>query len=281
VSTATSHADAGAGVAPAFGSILCGIDGCRPASEAARQAARLAAPAGHVKLLAITWHEGAGPTSRATIATPHLSRALADAEAQVIELGAQAVGVTVEAEDVAHALLARAADHDLLVVGCHCSSRAEGMLLGSNASAALHRARTPVLVARRPPGPSEFPTAILIALSPDGSERAVTEAAVRIARAHHARTAIVAPRDEEAPGSRAAVAAAVEALAAATGEEPLRLPDGDPAHHTIPHAAAEFGASLIVMGSRALTGVHALGSVSERVAHTAPCSVLVMRPRVA
>jgi hypothetical protein len=78
---------------------------------------------------------------------------------------------------VADAILGRAADHDLLVVGCNSSTRTEGMLLGSIASAAVHRAPAPVLVARRPPGPDEFPTAILIA--PDGSEHPVTEAADR------------------------------------------------------------------------------------------------------
>jgi nucleotide-binding universal stress UspA family protein len=33
-----------------------------------------------------------------------------------------------------------------------------------------------------------------------------------------------------------------------------------------------------VLGSRGLRGVYALGSVSERAAHRAGCSVLVIRP---
>ena len=37
------------------------------------------------------------------------------------------------------------------------------------------------------------------------------------------------------------------------------------------------GSGLVVVGSRSRTGVTALTSVSERVAHHAPCSVLVMR----
>ena len=36
-------------------------------------------------------------------------------------------------------------------------------------------------------------------------------------------------------------------------------------------------ADLLVVGSRGLHGVKALGSVSERVAHEARCSVLVVR----
>jgi nucleotide-binding universal stress UspA family protein len=267
-------------VAPAFRSILCGFDGCRPASEAARQAALLAAPNSRLQLLAINWHEGTGPSARATIATQHLSEALAHATDVVRDLGARVEVTTLEARNVANALLERAADHDLLVVGCHCRSRAEGLMIGSTATAALHRASTPVLIARRPPGPDDFPTAILIALYPDGNEQAIAQTAARIARAHHARIGIVSPGEGQIPGSERAVNRAVATIAAATGLEPARLPDGDPAHRTIPRAATDFGASLIVMGSRALTGLRALNSVSERVAHTAPCSVLVMRSRV-
>ena len=36
-------------------------------------------------------------------------------------------------------------------------------------------------------------------------------------------------------------------------------------------------ADLVVVGSRGLHGVRALGSVSERIAHTASCSTLVVR----
>jgi nucleotide-binding universal stress UspA family protein len=38
-------------------------------------------------------------------------------------------------------------------------------------------------------------------------------------------------------------------------------------------------ADLLVVGSRGLRGIRALGSVSERVAHQAPASVLVVRGR--
>ena len=38
------------------------------------------------------------------------------------------------------------------------------------------------------------------------------------------------------------------------------------------------GVDLIVMGARGLKGAKALGSVSERVAHKAASSVLVVRP---
>jgi nucleotide-binding universal stress UspA family protein len=40
---------------------------------------------------------------------------------------------------------------------------------------------------------------------------------------------------------------------------------------------AAAGADLLVVGSRGLHGLRALGSVSERVAHRASCSTLVVR----
>ena len=52
-------------------------------------------------------------------------------------------------------------------------------------------------------------------------------------------------------------------------------------HTAIAEAAEEFGASLVVTGSRGLTGLAALRSVSERVGESAPCSVLVARSAAA
>jgi nucleotide-binding universal stress UspA family protein len=46
-------------------------------------------------------------------------------------------------------------------------------------------------------------------------------------------------------------------------------------------AAATADASLVVMGSRRLDGLRAMGSVSRRVAHQAPCSVLLVPPDTA
>jgi nucleotide-binding universal stress UspA family protein len=49
--------------------------------------------------------------------------------------------------------------------------------------------------------------------------------------------------------------------------------------HPVPAlVAASQEADLLVVASRGLRGVRALGSVSERVAHQAHCSLLVYRP---
>lgn len=54
---------------------------------------------------------------------------------------------------------------------------------------------------------------------------------------------------------------------------------GSPADEIV-RCAAEIGAGIIVMGSRGWGEMHAvlLGSVSERVLHTAHCPVLIARP---
>jgi nucleotide-binding universal stress UspA family protein len=63
-----------------------------------------------------------------------------------------------------------------------------------------------------------------------------------------------------------------------TGAEPVPLTETGPAHERIVAAARSQRASLVVLGSRGLRGIRALGSVSERVVHEAQCSVLIARP---
>ena len=53
-------------------------------------------------------------------------------------------------------------------------------------------------------------------------------------------------------------------------EQPLRAVDS--------LVIASEEADLVVVGSRGLSGIRALGSVGERVAHEAHCPVLVVRP---
>jgi nucleotide-binding universal stress UspA family protein len=71
-------------------------------------------------------------------------------------------------------------------------------------------------------------------------------------------------------------AAATHGISRVTGH--VRM--GGPAS-TIVELASEIGADLIVVGSAQRTGVSRLvfGSVAEKVARTAPCPVLVVRPK--
>jgi len=129
----------------------------------------------------------------------------------------------------------------LVAVGSYGAGRARGIVIGSTATELVHKAPCSVLVARKPlkdfPGP--------IAVGVDGSKEA------------------------------AAADAVAGALAKRFGARLERL-------ENLPHPVsglvdAAVEAELLVVGSRGLHGVRALGSVSERVAHEARCSVLVVR----
>ena len=252
---------------PTFGSIVCGVDDSAPSLEAARQAALL------------TDHDAAlryASISSELESPQDAHRALRRALDVGVRLGAGPTLVAEHAEDPSGRLLELAGGHDLLVVGIGAHSRAAGIALGSTASIAVHRSPVPVLVARRPPDGVEFPARILLASDGTPLSDGATELAARIAARHGSSVFIVAARDGEAPFRQGLAEHAAE-IVAATGIEPEVLDEPGPAHRAVARVAREVNAALIVTGSRGLTGVSALRSVSERIAHAAPCSVLVAR----
>jgi nucleotide-binding universal stress UspA family protein len=169
-----------------------------------------------------------------------------------------------------------AAGQDLLVVGTIGHSRPGGIVVGSAATAAVHRSPVPVLVARRPPAGVEFPKRILVASDGTPMSDAAVELAGRLAARHGASVAIAAAREGEIP-FRLGLAQHAAQIQAATGTEPMVLAEPGPPHRGVAAAARDFNASLVITGSRGLSGASALRSVSERIVHAAPCSVLVLR----
>jgi nucleotide-binding universal stress UspA family protein len=134
----------------------------------------------------------------------------------------------------------------------------------------------PVLIARDPAYGTTFPREIVLATDGSaGSDRA-TDLVVAIASAHDASVTLVrsgACDDEH----RHQMVLQARRVAEATGVEPVwAVPTSRPVV-AICECAEWNRASLIVLGARGVTGVRALGSVSERVAHEAPCSVLIAR----
>ena len=259
-----------------FRSILCGVNGTRGSHEAARQAAVIGGPRAHVCYLAVTYEAGTGATASATLRHAHGEAAAAEARTVARELGAQAEALTLHSASATDVLLRRAADHDLLVLGAGAGSRAAGIILGRTATAAVHRAPGPVLLTRRPPRDAEFPKTILVAADATPQAEQALHLAIALAGMHGAHLAIVAP-EAHGRSDRHALAEEAAAVVAATGIEPVVLDARGPAPVAICSAADQVGASLIALGSRGLTGARALGSVSERVAHEARCSVLVVR----
>jgi nucleotide-binding universal stress UspA family protein len=171
-----------------------------------------------------------------------------------------------------------AAGRDLLVVGRAAHSRFGGIAIGSTASNLAHRARMPLLIATAPPAGVAFPERILVAADGPGHPERAVRAAGLIARSHGSDVTLVRlDWSHRAKGQE--LAAAVRELTA-IGVEPLEIVMGGTPRRQIPALAADERASLVIVGCRGLSGARAIGSTSERVAHQAPCSVLILRPPV-
>ena len=265
---------------PTFASIVCGVDCSRPSLEAARQAALLAGDGASLAYVTVSWELGVGATAVATLSHRHAHDCLHRVRDEARELGVEPRLVDDSAENPARRLLELAAGHDLLVVGISGHSRAGGIMVGSVASAALHRSPVPVLVARRPPEGVEFPARIVLACDGTPVSDAAAEVTARLAARHGASVAVAGARDGDAP-FRHGLAEHAAQIRAATGTEPVDLLPSGPAHSAVASAARDFGASLVVTGSRGLSGIAAVRSASERIAHAAPCSVLVVRSAAA
>ena len=264
------------GIPPPFGRIVCGIDGSRSSPVAVEQAIALSGSSTALVFVCVRETRGAGATRQATIGRERADTALEQAIRGARDAGVDAAAEVIPGHDPRRVLLDEASRSDLLVVASHGESRAGGIALGSTASAAVHRAAVPVLVARRPPEGVEFPQRILVAT--DGSRDAgrAVELTARIGHQHRALVSFLSV-DPGPHGDPAHIAVDAVDLTAALGREPTVLRASGHAHERILEAAASERISLVVVGSRGLSGVRALGSVSERVAHRAPCSVLVAR----
>jgi nucleotide-binding universal stress UspA family protein len=264
-------------VPPPFGRIVCGVDGSRSDHLAVEQAVALAGASTALVFACVRESHGVGPTAQATISTDRADRALRQAVKAAREAGIDSAGEILSGREPSPVLLEEASRSDLLVLASHSGSRAEGIALGDTASAAVHRAKVPVLIARRPPEGAPFPKRILIAT--DGSadaERAV-ELSARVGHRYGSRVYLLSV-DPGPHGDPKRIAVEAANLTAELGAEPAVLRASGHAHERIIDTAVRESVSLVAVGSRGLTGVHALGSVSERVAHRAPCSVLVARP---
>lgn len=262
-----------------FEHIVCGIDGSYSAHEAARQAAALIGPSGLLELIAVAGEWGTGLNAASVLSRPHARRALDDVQHEL-----RRAGVHVQARVVTgrppHEVLLREADGcDLLVVARHAHSRVGGIAMGSTASNLAHRAHVPLLLAVAPPTGVRFPERILVAADGPGHPERAVRMAGQIASATDAQITLLR-LDWSRRAKRPELAAAVAELNG-VGAEPVEILMGGLPRRKIPELATQERTSLIVLGSRGLNGARAFGSVSERVAHEAPCSVLIVRPPAA
>ena len=254
-----------------FDRVVCGVDRSDPGVSAARAAGVVTSPDGSLTLLAV---DDPSIAVHAGWAMPQVLADLAEEAQAALERG------RVEAEPL-HALEAKLVEGDprrcllaeigrrratLVAVGSHGLSRATGIALGAISTHLLHEAPCAVLVARGSIETTRWPRHIVVGLdgSPD-SERAL-----------HAALALASRFDREVRVITATQDAHVD-LDAARRMAP-DLEEHDARALDALNVAAET-TDLVVVGSRGLRGLKALGSLSERLAHEAEHSVLVVRPQ--
>ena len=154
-------------------------------------------------------------------------------------------------------------DSTLVAVGSHGQGRLRGIVMGSTATEVVHKAPCSVLVARA--AGEQFPRRIVVGIDGSRESAAAYAVAQRLAERFGSDVwPVVARGGKEVEKQR---------VVAIVGDHWENLPD-EPVTALV---VASVDADLVIVGSRGLQGVKALGSVSERVAHQAHCSTLVVR----
>jgi nucleotide-binding universal stress UspA family protein len=202
------------------------------------------------------------------MAAPHATERMQN-EAQAALADAQSIAPSAGSKlldgDPATVMLTQAetASATLIAVGSHGRRRAPGLLMGTVAARMLRDAPCSVLIAREVRDAEAWPRTVVAGV--DGSLESA--AALTVARSLAARFG----------GSVQAVASTKDQL----DREAARAIAPELEEHEAPAVEVLVSASestdLIVVGSRGLHGLKALGSVSEQVAHQASSSVLVVR----
>ena len=252
-----------------FTQVLVGVDGSPESFEAVRQAARLKAPGATMTCLS-AWNLEPSLVAPMTGVPAHAADELeARHAAENAARGAEAYAPSAETMTVrgfaAHALLDRI-DHagsTLAAIGSHGQGRAKGILLGSTATQLLHDAPCSILLARR--ARSLPPRRIAVGVDGSPQSAAAYNAARYLVDRFDGELTVVVAED-----GKLLDLAAVSIL---VGDGFHVIPE-DPVRALV---AASADADLLVVGSRGLHGLKALGSVSERVSHRAACSTLVVR----
>jgi nucleotide-binding universal stress UspA family protein len=202
-----------------------------------------------------------GPSGVVSEGKHSLARRLADAQAVCSRASIELL----QGPKLARLLdLLEESDATLVAVGAASRHRGIGIVRGELATGMLHRAPSSVLVARATSMAAAFPQSVVVGY--DGSVGA--DAALSVARdladRFDASVRLIAAGE--------ASATEFDALAELTLVRDQRSPV-----EALLDASAN--ADLLIVGSRGLHGLRALGSVSERVGHQAPCSVLVVREK--
>jgi nucleotide-binding universal stress UspA family protein len=255
-----------------FNRILVGVDGSPESDEATRQAAILLEDEGELTLLSAYDTAPGLVGGTGTHVPDYLDE---DVQRKAAEHALQGVveqiqGHSSSTAKVVHGnswqeLLGEAerALDTMIAIGSHGIGRARGIVVGSTATEVLHKAPCSVLVARK--AGAQFPRRIVVGVDGSPESEAAYTAARGLAARFGAEIWPVVARGGKDVDKR---------LVATIVDRHEDLPD-----QPVPAlVAAGADADLLIVGNRGLHGLKSLGSVSERVAHQAGSSVLIVRP---
>lgn len=249
-----------------FDRILVGVDGTPESLDACRQAATLAEPQTAIEAAVSLLFP---PETARALGVQDVFDRLEHTAGSALAAAAGILGPNAELRRLqgftVDALLeeARRIQATLLAIGTHGHTRIEEMVFGGVMGELLHRSPCAVLVARPVPDLTTFPREIVVGIDgSDGAERAFAVAGRLATRRHSTLRSVVA-----LGGKRVNLARVVRR------HRRVQELTAAPVPALVEAATC---ADLLVVGSRGLHGVRALGSVSERVAHEAGCSVLVV-----
>ena len=250
-----------------FARVVVGVDGTAWGFEALRQALALA-PAEDARVEAVTALD-TSPAARTGFQAAHWVDELSEEAAQVRDAAATILGdragtsARIVGGKPLHVLRQARdeADATLLALGARHSSRFLGIVLGDTASELMHDGACSMLLARPQQEGAWRLRRVVVGLDGSAPALAALTTADELASRVGATVEVVCSTSD---GSR------VE------GAWVGRVDSWDAAQPVAALVERSRGADLIVVGSRGLHGLRALGSISERVAHRAHCSVLVV-----
>jgi nucleotide-binding universal stress UspA family protein len=260
-----------------FSDVVCGIDGTRTSYHAVSRTCELLEPEERITILVCTNQAGVGRWATATISPTRARRALSEAGQIAKKAGLHAEKVLDPGGLPGKRLLMQAADHTLLALGAPMMRRRRaGLWIGGVTLEAVHYLPSSLLVAREMP--LEAGEQVLLALDGTNDAPALTGIAAEVARRLERGLLVVHAVGVEDRSQRHYVEGQLDRLPRNLGAAPEVVIEADPPSEAILRLADERQTSLIIMGSRRVGGIRALGSVSERIAHRAHCSVMVIRP---
>ncbi|HTQ67089.1 MAG TPA: universal stress protein [Solirubrobacteraceae bacterium] len=270
---------------PIFGDILCAIDGKEGGFSAVEQAVELAGTQGRVTSLLVTSYSSGGRHRAPAIGPMQAAEILEHAGRIAREAGVPYVEEVDPGSPPAQVILDWSARYELLALEAPASSWPSRLLSLGVGDRAIGGFSNALLVARPLAADRRLGDRIVVASDGQESSDGLVDLAGRLARVHGSDVTLVHAlgRDPVKRGRLGEQKDVLErqqqalARACSPGTSELVINQGRAAG-VIVTAAAAADASLVVMGSRRLDGVRALGRVSRRVAHQSPCSVLLVPP---